>query len=277
MIFGIGALTGMDAFAKVLVQQGINPMQILGLRIFIIVPAIFFFYGITGQLKDLIPARPKFQLIRGCIGFCAPFCFFLALKYLPLSDAVITSYSSIMMITMLSHFVLGEKVGWHRWGAVVVGFIGVYIAVSPSGEGQIFGYILIFLAALSYAILFVSGRVLSRTDSVGSMVLMFNLCTGLIALCFTPFVWQPLSVTLLLMIIAIGFLALAGHFCLTFAFSRCQTSVVTPFEYSSLIWAVIIEWTIWQYLPAQRTIVGGLIIICAGLYVIYRENLRRAE
>lgn len=264
----------MDALAKTLVQQGINPLQILGLRFFIIVPAILGFYAFTGRLRELRPTRMRFQIIRGCIGFLAPFSFFLSLKFLPLSDAIITSYSSIMMITALSHFVLKEKVGVHRWGAVAVGFIGVYVAISPTGEGRILGYMLVFVAALSYAILMVSGRVLARTESVGSLVFVFNFCVGVIALCFVPFVWQPLDTTALLMIVALGFFALAGHFCLVLAISRSQTSVIAPFEYSSIVWAVIIEWTIWQYLPAQRTIVGGVIIICAGIYVIYRENLQ---
>ncbi len=275
MVIGIGALTSMDALAKSLVQQGINPLQILGLRLFIIIPSILIFYGFTGRLRELVPIRVKFQIVRGCIGFSAPFCFFLSLKYLPLSDAVITSYSSIMMITALSHFVLKEKVGLHRWGAVAVGFVGVYVAISPTGEGRMLGYVLVLIAALSYAILIVSGRILARTESVGSLVFVFNLCIGLIALCFTAFVWQPLNPTILLMIAALGFLALAGHFCLVLAISRSQASVVAPFEYTSLIWAVIIEWTIWQYLPGQQTVFGALIIICAGIYVIYRESLQQ--
>jgi len=275
MLLGIGALTSMDALAKTLVQQGINPFQILGLRMFIIIPTILAIYTYAGRQKELIPTRPKFQIIRGCIGFLAPFCFFLSLNYLPLSDAIITSYSSILIITALSHFVLKEKVGIHRWGAVAIGFIGVYIAVSPTGEGRALGYFLVFIAALAYAILMVTGRILSRTESIGSLVIVFNLCVGLVALCFTPFVWQPLTLVSSLMIIALGLFALAGHFCVVTAFTKSQTSVIAPFEYTSIIWAVIIEWTIWQYLPAQTTILGGLIIIGAGIYVIYRENVRK--
>lgn len=275
MLVGIGALTSMDALAKTLVQQGINPLQILGLRMFVIIPAILAIYIFAGRQNELMPTRPKYQIIRGCIGFLAPFCFFLSLNYLPLSDAIITSYSSIMMITALSHFVLKEKVGFHRWGAVAIGFIGVYIAISPTGEGRVFGYILVFIAALSYAILMITGRILSRTESVGSLVIVFNLCVGLVALCFAPFVWQPLTLISCLMIIALGFFALVGHFCVVTAFSKSQTSVIAPFEYTSIIWAVIIEWTIWRYLPSQTTLVGGAIIICAGIYVIYRENVRK--
>ena len=274
MVLGIGALTTMDAIAKTLVQQGISPFQILGLRLFIVIPVILAVYSLRGQIHELKTTRLKFQIIRGCIGFGAPFCFFLSLKYLPLSDSIVTSYSSILMITALSYFVLKEHVGIHRWAAVVVGFIGVYIAVRPSGEGQILGYILVFIAALSYAVLLISARILARTESVGSLVFYFNLCVGTIGLCFTPFVWHPLTLVTALMIAALGLMALAGHFCLAFAISRSQTSVIAPFEYTSIIWAVIIEWTIWQYLPAQQTLIGGAIIICAGIYVIYRENLR---
>lgn len=275
MVLGIGALTAMDALAKTLVQQGVNPMQILGLRIFLIAPAIFAYYWYNDQLSDLVPVRLKFQILRACIGFGAPFCFFFSLKYLPLSDATISSYSSIMLITVLSHFVLREKVGVHRWGAVVVGFFGVYIATSPSGDGEILGYALVFIAALAYAVLMITGRILSRTDSVGSMVITYNLCVGLIGLCFAPFVWHELTVSMWITIMGIGALALTGHLCVTVAFTRSQTSVIAPFEYTSLIWAIVIEFALWHYLPEQRTVLGALLIICAGLYVLYRENLQK--
>ncbi len=275
MVLGIGALSMMDALAKSLVQKQINPIQILGLRLFIVIPAILAFYAITGRLQELVPVRKKFQIIRACIGFLAPFCFFMSLKFLPLSDAVITSYSSIMIMTALSFFVLKERVGMHRWGAVLAGFVGVYIAISPTGEGQILGYALVIIAALSYAVMMVTGRMLSNTESVGSLVFVFNLCVGLIALCMMPFIWQPVDQTTLLQIAGLSCLALIGHFCVVIAFSRSQASVIAPFEYTSIIWAVIIEWTIWQYLPAQRTVVGGVIIVCAGIYVIYRESLQR--
>ena len=277
MVLGIGALTAMDALAKTLVQQGVNPMQILGLRIFLIAPAILAYYWYNNQLSDLIPVRLTFQVLRACIGFVAPFCFFLSLKYLPLSDATISSYSSIMLITILSHFVLREKVGFHRWGAVVVGFVGVYIATSPSGEGEIFGYALVFIAALAYAVLMITGRILARTDSVGSMVITYNLCVGVIGLGFAPFVWHEMTITIWATIMGVGILALTGHLCITVAFTRSQTSVIAPFEYTSLIWAIVIEFALWHYLPEQRTMLGALVIICAGLYVLYRENLQKKK
>ncbi|MEM7195560.1 MAG: DMT family transporter [Pseudomonadota bacterium] len=276
MILGIGALTSMDALAKGIVQSGVSPVQILGLRMLLIVPAILLIYKARGRLHQLKPVRLKFQILRACVGFGAPFGFFLSLKYLPLSDAVITSYSSIMMITALSHFFLNERVGYHRWAAVLVGFIGVFIAVSPSGEGQLLGYFLVLFSAFCYAFLITTGRALSKTESVGSLVLMFNLCVGSIALCATPFVWQPMDFTTSFMVFALAVLALAGHFSLAFAISNSQTSVVAPFEYTSLIWAVLIEYFIWQYLPDTRTVVGGCVIIMAGLYVIYRESLNRS-
>lgn len=252
-------------------------MQILGLRIFLIAPAILAYYWYNNQLSDLIPVRLTFQVLRACIGFVAPFCFFLSLKYLPLSDATISSYSSIMLITILSHFVLREKVGFHRWGAVVVGFVGVYIATSPSGEGEIFGYALVFIAALAYAVLMITGRILARTDSVGSMVITYNLCVGVIGLGFAPFVWHEMTITIWATIMGVGILALTGHLCITVAFTRSQTSVIAPFEYTSLIWAIVIEFALWHYLPEQRTMLGALVIICAGLYVLYRENLQKKK
>lgn len=272
MILGIGCLTAMDALAKALVELNLNPIQVLGLRMFVIVPAILIVFGWRGKLPELAPTRLRFQIIRGCIGFFAPFCFFLSLKFLPLSNAVVVSYSSIMMITILSHVFLDEKVGVHRWSAVVLGFIGVYIAASPSGEGELLGYFLVFGAALSYAVLFVTGRHLSRTESVGSLVFVFNCCTGLISLCLMPLVWIPVDLWGLVMIGALGILAVCGHFCIVLAFTHSQASLVAPFEYTSLIWAILIEGVIWQYFPGLNTLMGATLIITAGLYVIYREN-----
>ena len=80
MIMGIGCLTAMDGLAKALVQQDLNPVQMLGLRVFIIVPLILVIYGVRGRLHELVPNRKVFQVVRGCIGFFAPFCFFLSLK-----------------------------------------------------------------------------------------------------------------------------------------------------------------------------------------------------
>jgi drug/metabolite transporter (DMT)-like permease len=153
MLAGILLLSIMDAAAKLLVESGFNPIQIIALRSLLIVPAMLFVFALRGQLMLLKPTRRYWQALRGLTGFIAPFCFFLALRYLPLSDAVVVFFSSTFVTTMLSVLVLRERVGIHRWAAVAIGYVGVVVAMAPQGQGQLAGYLLVLASGLSYAFL----------------------------------------------------------------------------------------------------------------------------
>ena len=271
MILGIGVLNLMDGVGKWLVMDGVEVMQILALRSVVIVPLLLLYYVSTNNLTALKPNRPKAQALRGIIGFIAPFAFFLGVGKLPLTSAVVVFFSSIFMTTILSIFILGERPGKHRWSAIVVGYVGVIIAMSPAWGGDASGYILVLISSIFYAFLFVSGRKLSETESVSSLVLSYNLGVGVVALVLLPWFWVPLNMDQLVLIVLLSLLAVTGHFCITHAFAVAEATLIAPFEYTSILWTVALDMLIWQVLPGRPTWIGAVIIIASGLYVIYRE------
>ena len=272
MLVAIFALATMDAVAKYLVDGRYDPVQILAMRGWIIMMLMLVYYSSRKRLYKLKPTKPIPQLARGVVGFLAPYFFFKSLQTLPLADATVIFFSSTFMITALSALVLKEKVGLHRWSAVVVGFIGVLIAMSPEGGGDSMSYIYCLLGSLSYSILFISGRWLSRTESVDSLVFGFNLCLTVVATAFTPWVYQSIPFADFWPIIAFSALALVGHFFITHAFSLADAAVIAPLEYTALIWAVLWGYLIWADVPNQHVILGAGIIIGCALFVVYRET-----
>lgn len=277
MLLGILLLSTMDAAVKWVVVRGISPVQILALRSLIIIPAMLLAYSFSKQMEQLKPTRIYWHTFRGIIGFVAPAGFFLALRYLPLSDAVVVFFSATFLTTILSVVVLKEHVGWHRWAAVVVGYVGVVIAIAPKGEGQLLGYLLVMVSSVAYAFLFVSGRFLSATESVVSLVFSFNVGVGLFALILLPFFWLEIGWSEAAVVLLIAGLAFFGHLFLTTAFARAPVSAIAPFEYSALLWAVGFDYFIWQQTPSAATWVGACLIVGSGLYVLHREQLHEEQ
>ena len=200
MVSGIFFLSVMDAIAKWLVEDTLNPIQLVAVRSWILVVALLGYYLITSQLEQIKPTRPVAQGIRGMFGFFATYFFFSSLKFLPLADAAVIFFSGTFMITALSWPLLKERVGFHRWAAVIIGFIGVVIAMKPQGGGQMIGYIYCLIGSLAYALLFISGRWLSRTETVISLVFSFNLGLGVVCTLLVPLVWVPMTGMLILFV-----------------------------------------------------------------------------
>lgn len=277
MFLAMLLLSSMDALAKWLMEQSVTTIQLLALRSIIISPCLIAFFYIRGEQAELMPTRPIAQGLRGLFGFVAPFAFFLGIQYLPLTAAVVVFFSSIFFTTVLSIFVLHEKVGLHRWAAVIVGYIGVAVAMLPWEGGSLKGYLLVLLSSFAYSLLFVSGKYLARTESVTSLVLSYNLCVGFVSILLLPWFWQTIDVQLYWGILFLSVLAVAGHFAVTSAFSIAEASQITPFEYTSVIWTLLFDIIIWQSYPSAYTLTGAIIIVLSSLYVIQRERLQSAK
>jgi len=271
MLVAMFALATMDAVAKYLVHDRYDPVQILAMRGWIILIVMLVYYSTRKRLYKLKPTKPLSQMARGAFGFLAPYFFFKSLQILPLADATVIFFSSTFMVTALSALVLKEKVGWHRWSAVVVGFIGVIIAMNPEGEGDLIGYLYCLLGSISYSVLFISGRWLSRTESVDSLVFGFNLSLTIVGTILTPWVYQSVHLVDFWPMIAFAALALIGHFFITHAFSLSDVAVIAPLEYTALIWAVLWGYLIWADVPSPQVILGAAIVIGCALFVVYRE------
>ena len=272
MLLGMLVLTCMDVLAKILVQDDYHPAQILFVRGLFILAMMLAYLPFAGGLARIKTRRPVPVLLRGIIGILAPLSFFWALRTVPLADATVIFFAAPILMTALSPFILGERVGLHRWSAVLVGFAGVAIAMKPGGLTFDPVMLLVLLAMVSYSGLFLAGRWLSDTESAFVLVFYFNLGVTIVAMLISPFVWLPMDPHIWWMMAAVAVLALAGHLLLTQAFVSAQIGVISTFEYSSLLWAALLGYLVFGDVPGWNVWFGGAIIVVSGVYIIYRES-----
>ncbi len=273
MLAGIGFLSLMDGAAKWMVGAEYSVVQIVAVRSWIIVALLFLWVPRTGGLKALRSRRAGAHLVRIACGFGALYFFFSSLKALPLADATVIFFGATFIMTALSAVALGERVGLHRWGAVVIGFAGVYVAARPPGNVMGLGTLYAVAASLCYALLMLGGRWMGRTEPVFRLVFYYNAGVALIASLFLPFEWRPMPPAHLSALVAMAGLALAGHVLLTRAFNAAPVGVIAPFEYSAIVWAALIGFLVWGDVPADHVYLGASIIVLSGVYVVRREAI----
>jgi drug/metabolite transporter (DMT)-like permease len=221
-------------------------------------------------------SRLRLQLTRSTLQIGSTVIYFAALALLPLATAATIAFAQPLVVTVLSVPVLGEKVGPRRWAAVVVGFIGVLTVIRPTGIVQWAALLPLATAACSacYAI---ATRLVARVDPV--QVSLFYTAAGGLALASlaVPFVWQTPDLKGWLLMALTGVLAGSGHYCIIHAFQRAPAAMLAPFTYTQLLWATGLGYLLFGDLPDRWTVAGGLVIVGSGLYVFYRESVRRRE
>lgn len=272
MLLGISFLACMDSVVKALLNLNVSVIQIIAIRGWMITGVLLLSLPFQGGFKVLATRHIKLHLFRTGIGFFAPLCFFLSLKYLPLADATAIFFCTTFFMTAGSVLLLGEQVGAHRWGAVIVGFIGVLIVSSPGTESFHPASILPLLAAASYAGIVLTGRFLTRTESPFKLVFYFSAFNTLVATLLLPFFWNSPSLDVILLMLLVSALALGGYLCLTYAISIAPIGSIAPIEYVALAWAAILGYVFWQEIPSSAAWLGMGIILAAGLYIMWRES-----
>ena len=263
----------MDAIAKWLVSADMSAIQVIAVRSWMVMAMILLILAVRGELSELVSKRPLQHAMRGIFGFFAPYTFFTSLRTLPLADATVVFFSAAFVLTAASALLLKERVGIHRWSAVVIGFIGVVIAMNTQGGGHVGAYLLVLCATVAYSMIFISGKQLSKQDSVISLVFSLHFGMGIVATILLPWVWVPITITVLGELLLMAVIALVAHFVFTTAFARAEVSALAPFEYTALVWATLIGYVIWLDIPSTEVWTGAVIIIGCGLYVIHRESL----
>lgn len=233
------------------------------------------------------------SLLRGVLAFLSYSTYYLALAVLSMAEVVTLFYSSPLFITALSVLVLHERVGLHRWLAVLLGFVGVLIVVRPGSVTFEPAMILAILAALFYSFSILITRHLGKTERGSTMsfysILAFLIASALAGLVlgdgrfdgqgheslnflFRAWVMPPAQDLGLLLLL--GLIAGLGFYCLTQAYRVSATATVAPFEYSSLPWAVLWGYVFWGDIPGLNTLAGIALIVGGGLYIIHRESVR---
>lgn len=262
-----------DAMMKWLIMDDLHPVQLLAMRTWITLAFFLILLRRQGAAR-IVGTRWKPQLIRGLIGSLAPVFFFLSLRGLPLAEATALFFCSTFFMVMLSAIFLHEQVGGHRWIAVLFGFTGILLITRPGTELFRIEALYAVLASLSYSIMVVSGRWLTRSDSPLSLVFHFSLALLLVSGVALPWVWVEVTSRTWWIVLVMASLSFIAHLSIAQAFKEAPVSVVAPFEYSAMIWATLLGFAIWGDLPDIFSFFGMAIIVASGLYIVARERLR---
>jgi drug/metabolite transporter (DMT)-like permease len=256
-------------------HRGIPVFEIVFFRnAFAFVPLGLYIWRTTGWTV-LKTGRPLGHLHRSAVGLLGMVCSFTALQHLALTEATAFTFAAPLFMTALSALMLREYVGWHRWGAVVVGFIGVVIMVRPEpGHLNVVGVAFALTAALGSALAMVQIRQIATTEKGPTIVFYFTLAGTVLGLTGSLFHWvTPDPLTLAVLIVG-GLIGGVGQLFLTEAIRVAPVGVVAPFDYSQLIWAAILGFLIWGELPHTATLAGALVVAASGIYILHRELLR---
>ena len=265
----------MDGMTKIL-SQTIPIPQILWVRNIVFCSLILSMLIAQGQpLKSLAHSgRPLLQFTRALLLIVESGVFMAAFKLMPLGDVHAIAAMAPLAVVALSVPVLGEKVGWRRWSAVLVGFCGVLLIIRP-GFARIQPAVLIALVGAGmWACYQVMVRLCSRTDR-SETTSLWTACVGLLSTTLVgPAVWVWPDATGWLMLGAIAILGSLGHMSFIRAIGMTQPSLLQPYNYTLFVWAVVVGWLFFGDVPDAWTWVGASIIIASGLYVWHRERVR---
>ncbi len=264
-------LSIMDGVAKWLVSGEISVVQIIAYRGWIVFIALLIALPFVGGIASIKTRHLKAHGLRAFIGCLAPLLFFEGLRHLSMSESVTLFFGSAFMMTAISAIFLGEHVGVHRWSAIAVGFIGVVVVTRPGDAFQLAALFPIG-ASISYAIFAVMGRWLGKSESTFALVFYYNTGLTLFITLALPFFWSPIEMNVLSGIGVVAALSLLGHLTIHRSFRLAPISVLAPFEYTALVWAVVIDFYFFNTTPTLITVLGAAIIVSSGLYIVYRET-----
>lgn len=273
MLLAVASFAVMDAVLKVLAAR-YPPMQVTALRAATSLPFVLGGVALLGAWRELRPVRHGLHLLRGVLGVVMIAGFVYTLRSLSLADAYSVFFIAPLLVTAFAVPLLGERVEWPCWAAIVVGLLGVLVMLRPSTDALATVAALgALVSAVAYALCAILARTLTRTDTTHSMVLSFLLIMALLAGALALPDWVSVRHTDWPWLLALGAIGtLAQHF-ITDAFRHTPASVLAPFEYTALLWGVMIDWTFWETLPGLRVWSGSMVVIGAGLYLIRHERL----
>jgi drug/metabolite transporter (DMT)-like permease len=215
--------------------------------------------------------RPWLQLLRVTLSTLEVAAFFLATVYLPLADVITYYLACPIFVTALSGIVLGERIGWRRWTAILIGFCGVLIALRPSAQTVSWPAMIALGGSTSFAVLMLITRSLRATPDIVLASSQFA-GTFLLGAIMSPFGWVAPNAGSLVLFAAAGIISVAALLCVNRSLKLAPASVVVPYQYSMIVWAVIFGLVVFGDVPSWQTIIGATIIIGAGLYIFLREQ-----
>jgi len=244
---------------------------------------VLFFRGFFGLLPTyfLIPKdklktfytteRSKEHLFRCLMGLMALIAIVVALRELPLAVVVSLSYAAPLFITVLSIFLLSEKVGIFRWLAVLIGFIGVIIIAEPGFKGMNYLYFLPLIFCIGMAFVTITIRKLSTTEPIWLISIFFTITISIAGLATIPMGWKMPNFQDFILLALIGVTGGSANLFLTQSYKLSEVSLVAPLKYLALVFAIFFGYFIWNEIPTIKTLIGASLVVFSSLIIFRRE------
>jgi drug/metabolite transporter (DMT)-like permease len=270
MLIGIALFSLNDALGKwLLTTYSVGELLLIrGIASLVLIAP---FMWRAGRTAFTYAPRPLLQVARLAFSTLEVAMFFWAVSYLPLADTVTFYLAAPIYVTALSVVVLGEKVGGRRWTAVAIGFAGVMLAMRPSQASLTLPALIAFVGGIFFACLMIVTRLLRDTANTvlvsGQIVatLLFGIATA-------PFAWVTPSLRDLALLSLFGVNSVAALACVNYSLKLAAASVVVPYQYTIIVWAIVLGYLVFGNLPDAFTLAGASIIVAAGLYIFWREQ-----
>lgn len=216
--------------------------------------------------------RPLLQVLRAFSTTVDTACFYAAVVYLPLADVMSFYMAGPIYVAALSHVILGEKVGWRRWLAILLGFCGVLIMLKPTSNAYSLSAAFAFTGSIAFGLSIVMSRRL-RGTSDASLVTWQTIGTLLVGIVLAVGNWQKSSMPDLSAMLLLGVVSTAAHLLITRALKLAPASTLAPLHYSLLLWAVIFGIIFFGDVPGPRILAGAAIVVLAGLFILHRQKV----
>ena len=278
------SLSVMFVLVKYIAEAGIHIVESLFWRQALVLPLLAAWALAHGGLSMFATKRIGIHARRAMMGLTGMALNFGGMIFLPMAEATTINLSVPIICVFLAAALLGERVGWQRWGAVIIGFVGVLVVLNPTTllmqgfEGDHgLGTLIALGGAVMTALITIQVRDLGRTESAMTIVFWFSLISMIPLGIALPFVMTPHSLGEWGLLIGLGLLGAVVQLSLTGALRLAPVSVVTPMDYSSLLWSIACGWWFFGTLPAETTWVGAPLIVASGLFIARREHRLHIE
>ena len=270
MLLGMLLFSMNDVLGKWLVGM-YSPWQLLLIRSLAALAVLLPLMRWEGLLAAVTVERPKLHILRTLLATIEVACFYFAVIYLPLADVMAFYLAAPIFVAAMSPFLLGERVGWRRWTAILVGFVGVLIALGPSASSFALPALLSIAGSFFFSLMVVTTRALG---SAPDRVLVFWQTIGALVagLAISPFAWVPPTGRDYVLLAFLGVVALGAHLCVNRSLKLAPAATVAPYQYTMIVWAILLGYPVFGDVPSQQMLLGAAIIVASGLFIFWREQ-----
>ncbi len=262
--------------------NGIATGQITFYRSAFAMVPILGYLAFTGSLRTAFHTKDIFgHLARGFVGIVSMSFGFYGLVHLPLPEAIAIGYAMPLLAVVFAAIFLKETVRVYRWTAVLIGLVGVMIITWPRltlldhgglGAAEALGALSVLTSAALGAVAMVLVRKLVMREKTHTIVLYFSLSAACFSLLTVPFGWEPLPWSSFLLLMLAGFCGGVAQLLLTQSYRHADMSTIAPFEYTSILLGIVIGYFLFDDIPTSTMLLGTAIVVCAGIFIIWREH-----